>query len=270
MNARKNTILQTNLKQKAFYNHKTKNWATRIWSYLRESQLKKMRKSSGMMEDTYQQHLAWFGDLSQLKVLDLGCYAGNHWSLHLAQHAREYVAIDLSEVGIQQWQQRIAHWPHAKAKAVDFLSDAFTDADFDLIYAYGVLHHFPDVPLLIEVLQQKLAPAGRIISYDPLQTSLPMRMLRALYRPFQSDAAWEWPFTKADVQLWQQSFDCLERRGILGKAKWAFLLAFWPMSAARRQALVRRWHRLDWEASATSDRALYRCMHLTMHLQKKA
>src|SRR5690606_20977382 len=121
-------------------------------------------------------HLKWFGDLSQKKVLDLGCYEGNSLSMYLAKNSREYIGLDLSEKGIAVLNKRIVHLPKAKAIAMDFLSSDFVEKDFDLIYAYGVLHHFQDTDLIIRKLNEKLGPQGKLISNDPLQTSIPIKI----------------------------------------------------------------------------------------------
>lgn len=266
----KEDILETNIKQKEFYNTKKKNFATKIWSSLREKTLKKIRKNIGILDETYKTHEVWFGDLSKKKVLDLGCFEGNTLSLHLAENAKEYIGIDLSDKAIDKLNKRLEHIPHAKAVALDFLSEEFSEKDFDLIYAYGVLHHFPNVDVLISKLNEKLADNGEIISYDPLETSWPIKLIRMIYRPFQSDAAWEWPFTRKTYAKFNDAFTILERRGLLGKTKWFFLIGFLPMSEEKSVALGKKWHKEDWEKSATSLSRMFTCMHLTMHMRKKA
>lgn len=262
-------IIETNIRQKEFYNTKKKNFATKIWSRLREKTLKNIRKDIGILNESYQLHEKWFGDLATKKVLDLGCFQGNHLSLYLAENAKEYIGIDLSDVAIAKLNQKIAHIPTAKALAVDFLTDEFNEKDFDLIYAYGVLHHFPNIDVLIQKLNDKLADNGEIISYDPLETSLPIKIIRAVYRPFQTDADWEWPFTKKTVYKFKNAFNILERRGILGKSKWFFLLNFLPISHTKKLELGKKWHNHDWEKSSTNDAVLFSCMHVTMLMKKK-
>jgi len=262
-------ILETNKKQKEFYNTKKKNWATRLWSRLREKTLKGIRQNSGMQQQYYELHKKWFGDLSTKKVLDLGCYAGNTLSLYLAENAQSYVGLDLSDVAIEKLNKRLDHLPNAKAIAADFLSEEFQETHFDLIYAYGVLHHFENTTVLIERLQEKLTAQGTIISYDPLETSLPIKMLRTLYRPFQSDAAWEWPFTKKTYHQFAKAFHIEERRGILGKSKWIVLINLLPLSAAKKKQIAQKWHQQDWNESAVSDKSLFKCMHVTMKMRKR-
>ena len=262
-------IIEINKKQKEFYNHKKKNLPTRIWSFVREKTLKKIRKDIGVLNQSYDLHKIWFGDVSNKKVLDLGCFAGNYWSLYLAEHSKQYIGLDLSDLAIEKLNKRIEKFPNAKAVAVDFLSDDFAEKDFDIIYAYGVLHHFQNPDVLIAKLNEKLAPNGTIISYDPLETSLPIKFIRVLYRPFQSDKDWEWPFSRKTYYKFHNTFNVIERHGVLGQAKWYFLINLLPISDEKKQAIGKKWHKKDWDLSATSDSHLFKCMQLTMIMQKK-
>jgi 2-polyprenyl-3-methyl-5-hydroxy-6-metoxy-1,4-benzoquinol methylase len=265
----KQEIIETNKKQKEFYNNKKKNFFSKIWAGLRNGVLNKIKKNIGIQNQAYSLHKEWFGDLSQKKVLDLGCFSGNYLSLYLAEQSKQYIGIDLSDKAITKLSDKLKLFPNAQAIAVDFLSDEFAEKNFDLIYAYGVLHHFPNTDLLINKLNEKLAPGAAIISYDPLETSWPIKIMRLLYRPFQSDAEWEWPFTKKTVYNYCKAFDVVERRGILGKSKWVFLVNFLPISEVKKQEIGKKWHQEDWQKSSVSDRVLFRCMHLTMHMKKR-
>lgn len=258
-----------NLRQKEFYETKKKNIATKIWSYFRNGLLNQTRKSLGVEKQILDLHTTWLGDLSNKKVLDLGCYAGNSLSFYLAENSKEYIAIDLSETGIKRLSERIRNVPFAKAYAVDFLSSEFEDFNFDIIYAYGVLHHFKNVDQLIKKLSEKLNSNGKIISYDPLETSRPLKIIRTIYRPFQSDKDWEWPFTKKVYFKFENAFEILERRAILGKSKWFFLLNLLPYSAEKKEAIAKGWHFEDWEKSQYSNEHMFSCMHLTMLMKKK-
>ena len=232
-------IIEINKKQKDYYNDRSdkKNLATKIWYYFREKTLKKIRKDIGILSESYEIHKSWFGDLPNKKVLDLGCYAGNHWSLYLAEHSKEFIGLDLSDVAIAKLNERLKPYPNAKAISADFLNnETFPDKDFDIIYAYGVLHHFQNPDVLIAKLNEKLAPGGVVISYDPLETSLPIKIMRVLYRPFQSDKDWEWPFTKKTYYKFAKTFNVVERRGLLGQAKWYFIMNFVSVSFRREKA----------------------------------
>ena len=102
-----------------------------------------------------------------------------------------------------------------------------------------------------------------------MQTSLPIRIIRQLYRPFQSDAAWEWPFTKGVYSEYENAFAIIERHGLLGKSKWMALLSLLPFSESWKTKLGQKWHKEDWEKSSDSDSVLFSCMQLTMLMQKK-
>lgn len=262
-------VLEVNKRQKEFYNTKKKNFATKIWSYMRNKLLSDFRKELKISEQVYDRHKVWLGDLSDKKVLDLGCFAGNYLSLYLAENSKSYLGIDLSDEAIAKLNERLKDLPNAEAKEIDFLSPEFEEKDFDIIYAYGVLHHFESLDMLFDKLKEKLAPNGQLISYDPLKTSWPLKVIRAIYRPFQSDADWEWPFSKKTVQRFHKEFKVVERHGILGSSKWAFFLNLIPFSSAKKLNYIKKLHTKDWELSQTNDRQLYTCMHLTMHMQKK-
>ena len=264
-------IIEINKKQKDFYNFKgeSKNLPAKIWYYFREKTLKKIRKDIGILSESYDIHKVWFGDLSNKKVLDLGCFTGNYWSLYLAEKSKKYIALDLSDKAIDMLAERIKPYPNAEAIAADFLSEEFAEKDFDIIYAYGVLHHFQNPDVLIAKLNEKLGPKGVIISYDPLETSLPIKIMRVLYRPFQSDKDWEWPFTKKTYFKFSKTFNVVERHGLLGQAKWYFIMNFLPLSEEKKQSIGKKWHKKDWDLSTTSDSHLFKCMHLTMIMQKK-
>jgi len=264
-----NSQSEINERQKEFYQSFKKNFATRLWYSLRNGVLTKFRKSVGIEKLVVQQHFDWIGEAKGKKVLDLGCFRGNSLSMYLAKNASEYIGIDLSEPAIEHLNSRLKEIPTANAYAVDFLSDDFKEKDFDLIYAYAVLHHFRDVDELISVLDKKLAKNGKIVSYDPTTTSKPVWLLRSLYRPFQSDKDWEWPFTKETISKFEKSFKILDRRGILGKSKWFFLLNFLPLSEEERTKRAKKWHELDWERSQNSRRHFLKCMQVSLYMEKK-
>src|SRR5690606_34486297 len=102
-----------------------------------------------------------------------------------------------------------------------------------------------------------------------LQTSLPIKIIRYIYRPFQSDKDWEWPFSKKVFYKYKDSFQIVEKRGVLGNAKWAVLLHLLPISSVKRSRIGKKWHQKDWEKSFFSESHMFKCMHLTMLLKKR-
>ena len=269
----KNTeeILELNKRQKEFYNsetHPQKNFASKLWSNFRNGALSDFRKKFDIKDRVYAEHKIWLGDISDKKILDLGCLRGNALSIYMAQNAKEYIGIDLSDVAIASLQKNIekSNCKNARAIAVDFLSPEFHQTDFDIIYAYGVLHHFENFDLLVAKLKEKLKSGGTIISYDPLETSLPIKVLRAIYRPFQDDKDWEWPFTKSVMRKIQSNFKVEEIRGVLGRSKYGILLNLLPLNSNYKSRVIANMVEKDWNIKKTDD--IYSCMHTTMLLRK--
>jgi|SRR5690554_3046377 len=103
-------VLETNKRQKEFYNStdkKKKNLPTRIWSFLRNGLLSDYRKNFDLKDRVYDEHIIWFGNLEDKKVLDLGCLRGNALSLYLAENAKQYIGIDLSNNAIDDYRRKL-------------------------------------------------------------------------------------------------------------------------------------------------------------------
>lgn len=268
----KEELLEINKSQKSFYNREEGrskiNFITRLWSDFRNGPLNSFQKKYALRQRMYDLHEHWLGDLSHQKVLDLGCLRGNKLSLYMAEQAREYVGIDLSDVAIADLQKKLdeLNKPQAKALAVDFLADEFKETHFDVIYAFGVLHHFENFDLLLQRLDEKLKPGGQIISFDPLETSLPVQILRKLYRPFQQDKDWEWPFHAGTFSHLERYFTIEELRGVLGRSKYGLLLHFMPLNPRFKQRKIEGMVARDWRSQLPHE--VLNCMQVTMRLRK--
>jgi 2-polyprenyl-3-methyl-5-hydroxy-6-metoxy-1,4-benzoquinol methylase len=264
-------MLLTNRRQKAYYDaasgwgtNRANSAITNLWRWLKIRALGvfELEELVGYIDRL---HLNWIGDVSDAKVLDLGCGSGNTLSVQLAASCREYVAIDLSETHLAILQEKLAasDAQNAKVKAIDFLSQEFSDGEFDLIYARSVLHHFRYFDKLLDRLESKLRPGGRIITYDPVQTWLPVRLLRTIIRPWQTDAQWEYPFNAAALLALESRFTVIDRRGIWGRSKWASIIGLIAPRLGGRFA--RAWHAADIETN-TTERSIYSCLQVTYHL----
>jgi 2-polyprenyl-3-methyl-5-hydroxy-6-metoxy-1,4-benzoquinol methylase len=263
-------ILEVNKRQKDYYNSPStkRNFLSKIWASARNGLLNNFRTQFDIKNKVYQQHKIWLGDISNKKILDLGCLRGNALSIYMAKNAKEYIGIDLSDVAIAELNKRLIleNCNNAKAIAIDFLSPDFIETEFDIIYAYGVLHHFENVDILISKLKEKLKDDGVIISYDPLETSLPIKILRLLYRPFQSDKDWEWPFKKSTLEKFNKNFSISEKKGILGKSKYGIFINMLPLKKTTKTRIIKKLIDKDW--NLTSFQELYSCMHVTMLMKK--
>lgn len=269
----KDDLIKLNKEQKAFYNNEEAyvkpNLFSRLWRGFRNGPLNGFQKQYALRQRMYDLHKEWMGDLTDKKVLDLGCLRGNSLSLYMAENAKEYIGIDLSDVAIADLSKKLETLdkPFARAIAVDFLSDDFDDGDFDIIYAFGVLHHFQNFEVLMQRLVEKLKPGGEVISFDPLETSLPVQLLRKLYRPFQQDKDWEWPFNKKTFPLIEQYFTIRELRGVLGKSKYGLLLHMLPLSRSFKTKTIQKQIASDWRPQHYND--VLNCMQVTMRLRRR-
>ena len=272
-------MLMINKQQKAFYEkveiktiNDEENFIAKIWGKIRHKVHHDAAGDLKVWTDLYQLHWEWMGDLTKQSVLDLGCYIGNPLSLDIAKKSKSYYAIDLSEKAIHLFQQTLAQQqiPNATAEAIDFLSPEFQNRykeSFDIVYAHSVAHHFEHFDVFLENLSNILKPGGMVITFDPLQTSTVVRTVRWLYRPFQSDRHWEWPFTKKSFDTIQKYFNIEGIRGTMGKAKWAFpIYLFSPKLGVQ---YGRKWHEADKRETSKIGNALFNCLHVSMQWKKK-
>ncbi|OYU96739.1 MAG: methyltransferase [Bacteroidetes bacterium B1(2017)] len=261
-----------NQAQANYYNNKkeSKNLATNIWWFMREKVMGKFRKEYNINKDVIELHKNWLGDLSEKRVLDLGCFAGNLLSFYLAGNSKEYVAIDLSDKGIQMYKNRLEKQnllnPNVKVYTCDFLSDNFKEEKFDVIYIFSAMHHFKYFEEFLLRLKSFLKDDGCIITYDPAETYLPMYLIRRIYRPFQSDSAWEWPFSRQTYKIILKHFTAEEIQGYLGFSKWSFLF-LWIPSRKLKDKLVMKLHQYDLRNAKKFNGDLYRCLHVSFKLK---
>ena len=275
MNTTREQALEVNREQKEFYEEKVEqkrrlNPVMKLWEAWRD-RVYRIWEGIGVFEDVLKLHRDWVGDVAGKRVLDLGCYTGNRLSLELASRSSFYLGVDLSENALAKLRERIekAGIQNAEVRAVDFLTTDFDYPPFDLIYCNAVLHHFKDFDLVISLLSQRLAPGGRIVSFDPLETALVVRMVRWLYRPFQTNAAWEWPFKQHNFETIQKYFRIEKIQGVVGLSKWVLPLAAVPLFGDATVRLGRRLHAADMRDARQLDSHLWRCMSVNLLLVRK-
>ena len=270
-------MLRINEQQRNYYEHadganesEVNGFATNLWRRWRARALS-VFDDGAIDSSLVDLHLRWLGgDVASLKVLDLGVGYGNPLSMKFAREAREYVAIDLSASMVEWFQRQLKSNPTRNARAIvaDFLSDDFVEGDFDLVYARAVFHHFKYFEAFLEKLRRSMAPGGIVITLDdPLETWLPMKLLRMAYRPFQTDADWEYPFTRKTLRAIQRHFDILKVQGTYGFSKWGIPLGFVAPQYARRRA--RAWHERDL-SFAYDIRNVTSCLRVSLMLRAKA
>lgn len=183
------------------------NLATRFWAKLRYMQQEAV-ESTGIRARVRQTHLEWIGEKAGGNFLEIGCFSGSDYTFDLIASADAYTGIELSPKACESLRHKISDLgASAKAKVLcgDFL-EFDPGHKFDFVYAHGVLHHFENPAPLFARLRNLIADNGLLVFVEPVAINPVFRLLRAGYRPFQSDAAWEWPFTFRTVSELSKHF----------------------------------------------------------------
>lgn len=94
------------------------------------------------------------------RVLEIGCGIGSD-AEEFAKAGAEYVGIDLSEQSVALCRQRFDVLELEGEFHVKDASKSFQDlGTFDLVYSYGVIHHFPGIGKIIDNVHEVLNPGG--------------------------------------------------------------------------------------------------------------
>lgn len=268
----------TNNTQREYYNERYEAYqndaqvpsaglATKLWWNLRDS-IYEAEAMIGIEHDITELHKRWLGDITQSTVLDLGCFTGNPLSMWLAERSARYRGFDLSEKAVTHLNKKLCDMNGKDASAIagDILDNDFPDGYFDIVYAKSVLHHFNDIAALCSELTRMLKPGGIVVSDDPLQIEPINRMARAVYRPFQSDRSWEWPFTTKTLSILEEYFEIVQIQGTHGLTRLALPLLFVPVTKNIGVNVGRWGWRLD-KRFGKSRKYLYVCWNVTMMLR---
>ena len=209
--------------QTGYAKHKKANILTRIWANLRYKQQRAF-ESSGLEDSKSSFHQKWIKTKAGGDSLEIGCFRGTNYSMPLIDASGRYLGIDLSANAIAVLNKNlekkgVSH--KAKGKAMDFLLME-EDEKYDLIFAHGVLHHFEYPEPLFSKISKLLKPDGILLLTEPSQVNTFYSFLRSIYRPFQSDSAWEWPFTKNTVSTMENYFKPVDG---FGWGRWSLLIS---------------------------------------------
>ena len=190
------------------------NTLTRLMATLRYQQQRAVA-ATGIQDRVRQMHLEWIAEKRGGSFLEIGCYSGNTYTFDLINAAGDYTGVELSKAACLSLRQKVeARNQSSKATIVhgDFL-EYKPDRRFDFIYAHGVLHHFENPEPLFARIRDLIADDGSLVFVEPVAINPVYRFLRSLYRPFQSDAAWVWPFRQMTVTELTKRFEMVDGFG---------------------------------------------------------
>jgi hypothetical protein len=100
-----------------------------------------------------------------------------------------------------------------------------------------------------------------------METAFLPRLVRSAYRPFQSDADWEWPFNKQSFKTIEKHFEIQGIQGMMGWSKWGILAL--PLGIPFAAKIGRRLHAMDLKQANCMSPALWRCMNVATLLVKR-
>lgn len=129
------------------------------------------------------------------RVLEIGCGIGSD-AEEFAKAGAEYVGIDLSEQSIALSQNRFKVLDLEGEFHVKDASKSFADlGQFDLVYSYGVIHHFPGIDTIIENVKEVLVPGGEFRFMVYAKNSWKYAMIQKGLDQFEAQAGC--PFAQA-------------------------------------------------------------------------
>ena len=141
------------------------------------------------------------------------------------------MGIDLSAKAVEALNVKITKEGlglKAKAHTIDLL-ELNADIKYDLIFAHGVLHHFENPTPLFVKISELLKNDGVLILTEPSTINPLFKFIRSIFRPFQSDAKWEWPFTKKTVYIMETFLKPVDGFGWGKRSLWFSILTAIPL-----------------------------------------
>lgn len=149
------------------------------------------------------------------RVLEIGCGIGSD-AEEFAKHGAEYVGIDLSDQSIALSRQRF----ETLGLEGEFYNVDATDAtalqklgEFDLVYSYGVIHHFPGIDKIISNIQTVVKSGGEFRYMVYAKNSWKYAMIQKGLDQFEAQAGCPYAqaFSKDEIQSLMKDGWVIER-----------------------------------------------------------
>jgi 2-polyprenyl-3-methyl-5-hydroxy-6-metoxy-1,4-benzoquinol methylase len=149
------------------------------------------------------------------RVLEIGCGIGSD-AEQFARHGADYVGIDISDESINLCRRRFrvqdVHGEFHRGSVTDleFLKHL---GKFDLVYSYGVLHHFPSMDQHLANIAKVLEPGGELRFMVYARNSWKYAMIQKGLDQFeaQADCPYAEAYTKEEITELLQPIYHVER-----------------------------------------------------------
>jgi SAM-dependent methyltransferase len=197
------------------------------------------------------------GDLRGLRLLDLGCGAGEA-AVWFAKQGADVVASDLSPEFLTLVERVAAlHGVKVQTHQADADRLDFPDNHFDVVYAGNVLHHV-DTQKTLDQIARILKPGGRLVSWDPLRHNPAINVYRRMAMGVRTED--EHPVHIKDVKTFSKWFTDVRHECFWFCTLWIFFRFFliervhpskeryWKKIIKEHQRLTpiyNRWAKLD-------------------------
>ena len=137
------------------------------------------------------------------RVLEIGCGIGTD-AEQFAKHGADYVGLDISTESVELCKKRFAVYDLVGDFHVGSISDTSivkSLGKFDLVYSYGVLHHFPGMKDHIKNVAELLGPNGEFRFMVYAKNSWKYAMIQKGLDQFeaQADCPYAEAFTKDEI-----------------------------------------------------------------------
>jgi ubiquinone biosynthesis O-methyltransferase len=143
------------------------------------------------LQDWHRNALKLSPEISGLKVLEVGCGAGD-FAIHLASRNAEVTAVDFSRQAIVLAEEKAkAQQKHINFQVADAQALPFNDGTFDLIFSCECLEHIPDPQKALAEFNRVLKSSGKLLlTTENYSNAMLLYWIACWYRrePFNSGA----------------------------------------------------------------------------------
>jgi len=176
-------------------NHSTSELGT--LQYFEEGSQKRYKAEPHIKE------FAQFENYSGKRVLEIGCGIGAD-AVEFARAGADYVGIDISEKSLELAKQRFDVYG---LKGDFYLRGGNENLEdlgkFDLVYSFGVLHHYPDIEKTLDNIYNSVLDKGQLKFMVYAKNSWKYAMIQSGLDQYEAQA--DCPFAKAydDNEIYQ-------------------------------------------------------------------